>query len=113
MSADPQEPIVFDGVHKLLFDGYAECVTALQQSRVDAVSTDDAILKGFVIQDPSLKMVPGTFTDEPYGIGIAKTSTGMLEFTNSVLRQIKQNGRWKAIYTQYFAQAGPIPDPPK
>src|SRR6266545_1817003 len=44
---------------KLLFAGYAECVTALQQSRVDAVSTDDIILAGFLDTDPNLKMVGG------------------------------------------------------
>src|SRR6266545_5055585 len=44
---------------KLLSAGYAECVTALQQSRVDAVSTDDIILAGFLDTDPNLKMVGG------------------------------------------------------
>ena len=37
---------------KVLFAGYAECVTALQQGRADAVSTDDIILAGFAAQDP-------------------------------------------------------------
>jgi ABC-type amino acid transport substrate-binding protein len=97
----------------VLFPGYAECVTALQQSRVDAVTTDDIILAGFVAQDPALKMVGGTFTQEPYGLGIAKSSTGLLEFTNGVLKTIKSNGRWKAIYTQWLGSVGPAPEPPK
>lgn len=100
-------------VQKVLFPGYAECVTALQQGRVDAVSTDDVILAGFADQDPGLKLVGGKFTDEPYGLGIAKTSTGLTEFTNGVLRTMKTNGRWKAIYQQWLGKFGPVPDPPK
>jgi putative glutamine transport system substrate-binding protein len=98
---------------KLLFDGYAECVTALQQGRADAVSTDDVILAGFADQNPDLKLAGDKFTDEPYGLGIAKSSAGFLEFTNGVLRQMKTNGRWKAIYQQWLGKFGPVPDPPK
>jgi ABC-type amino acid transport substrate-binding protein len=98
---------------KVLFAGYADCVTALQQGRADATSTDDIILAGFAAQDPSLKLVGGRFTDEPYGLGINKSSTGFLDFVNEVLRTIKSNGRWRAIYTQWLGAVGPAPDPPK
>jgi ABC-type amino acid transport substrate-binding protein len=98
---------------KVLFAGYAECVTALQQGRVDAVTTDDIILAGYVTQDPNLKLTGGQFTQEPYGLGIAKSSTGFLDFTNGVLRTIKSNGRWKAIYNTWLGPIGPAPEPPK
>jgi ABC-type amino acid transport substrate-binding protein len=98
---------------KVLFDGYADCVTALQQGRADAVSTDDIILAGFAAQDPGLKLVGGQFTQEPYGLGVNKTSTGFLELVNGVLKTMKANGRWKAIYTQWLGSIGPAPEPPK
>src|SRR5688500_1263562 len=98
---------------KLLFAGYAECVTALQQGRVQAVSTDDIILAGFLDQDPNLKMVGGQFTTEPYGLGIAKTSTGFQEFVNTEVRKMKTDGRWKAIYTKWLGKIGPAPEPPR
>ena len=98
---------------KLLFAGYAECVTALQQGRAQAVSTDDIILAGFLDQDPNLKMVGGQFTTEPYGLGIAKTSTGFQEFVNAELRKMKQDGRWKEIYTKWLGKIGPAPEPPR
>ncbi|HET7769902.1 MAG TPA: glutamate ABC transporter substrate-binding protein [Chloroflexota bacterium] len=98
---------------KLLFAGYAECVTALQQGRVQAVSTDDIILAGFLEQDPQLKMVGGQFTTEPYGLGIAKTSSGFQEFVNSELRKMKTDGRWKEIYTKWLGKIGPAPEPPR
>lgn len=98
---------------KVLFPGYADCVTALQQARADAVSTDDIILAGFAAQDSSLKIVGGQFTTEPYGLGINKSSTGFLELVNGVLRTLKTNGRWKAIYSQWLGAIGPTPEPPK
>jgi putative glutamine transport system substrate-binding protein len=97
---------------KLLFAGYAECVTALQQGRVDAVSTDDIILAGFLDQDPNLKLVGGQFTQEPYGLGMQK-GNGFAEFVNSELRKMKTDGRWKKIYTQWLGKIGPAPEPPK
>ncbi|HEU5314614.1 MAG TPA: glutamate ABC transporter substrate-binding protein [Chloroflexota bacterium] len=97
---------------KLLFAGYAECVTALQQGRVDAVSTDDIILAGFLDQDPNLKMVGGQFTQEPYGLGMQK-GNGFVEFVNSEVRKMKTDGRWKSIYTKWLGKIGPAPEPPK
>ncbi|CAA9266129.1 MAG: ABC transporter, substrate-binding protein (cluster 3, basic aa/glutamine/opines) [uncultured Chloroflexi bacterium] len=98
---------------KLLFAGYAECLTAIQQGRADALSTDDIILAGYLDTDPTLKMVGGQFTQEPYGLGIAKASTGFQEFVNNELRKMKTDGRWKAIYTKWLGMTGPTPEPPK
>ena len=77
------------------------------------MTTDDIILAGYVTQDPNLKLTGGQFTQEPYGMGIAKSSTGFLEFTNGVLRTMKSNGRWKAIYNPWLGPIGPAPEPPK
>jgi polar amino acid transport system substrate-binding protein len=85
----------------------------MKQGRADAVSTDDVILAGFADQDPDLKLVGDRFTDEPYGLGMAKSSTGFLEFVNNEVRKMKQDGRWKAIYTKHLGKLGPAPEPPK
>jgi ABC-type amino acid transport substrate-binding protein len=77
------------------------------------VSTDDIILAGFLEQDPNLKMVGGQFTQEPYGLGMAKTSMGFQEFVNSEVRKMKTDGRWKQIYTKWLGKVGPAPEPPK
>ena len=94
-------------------DAYTDCLLSLQQGRVDAVSTDDVILAGLADQDPDTKIVGDKFTEEPYGLGIKKGQPEMVGFTNGVLEQIKQNGRWKAIYEKWLGKFGPAPDPPK
>src|SRR5215216_8077076 len=50
-----------------LVDSYSECLELVQNGAVDAVSTDDVILTGMIIQDDTLKMVGEELTQEPYG----------------------------------------------
>ncbi len=63
----------------LLLDSYPPCLIALQQGQADAVSTDETILFGLVKQDPNTKIVGDYFSDEPYGIGVAK---GRVQFVH-------------------------------
>jgi polar amino acid transport system substrate-binding protein len=44
---------------------WADCLVALQQRQVDAVSTDDSILAGLVAQDPYLHIVGPSMNEEP------------------------------------------------
>src|SRR5947207_13060696 len=85
------------------------CVQAMKDGRVDAVSTDDIQLSGFAINDKDLKLVGGQFTIEPYGIGIKKGRTDLLQFVNGELNQMLQDGRWEKIYTQYLGQVQGLP----
>ena len=55
-----------------LVDSYSECLELVQNGAVDAVSTDDVILTGMIIQDDTLKLVGDQLTQEPYGAGIKK-----------------------------------------
>ncbi len=60
----------------VLFGGYAQCVDALKTGQVDAVTTDNVILLGYVDQDPTaFKILSKPFTQEPYGIGVKKDDT--------------------------------------
>ena len=53
-----------------LTDAYANCLEPLRNEQVDAVTTDNVILAGFVDQnEDKFKLVGKPFTEEPYGIG--------------------------------------------
>src|SRR3990170_117090 len=82
----------------LQLDSYPACLLALQQGSADAVSTDETILFGLVGQDPNTKIVGPYFSNEPYGIGIAKERTGMDVFLNNVIREMIEDGRWADLY---------------
>lgn len=91
---------------------WADCLVALQQRQVDAVSTDDSILAGLVSQDPYLHIVGPSMNQEPYGIGINKDNEGLVRFVNGTLERIRRDGTWNTLYRKWLTVLGPTPAPP-
>ncbi len=87
-----------------LVDSYSECLELIQNGAVDAVSTDDVILTGMIIQDDTLKLVGDELTQEPYGAGIKKGETQLLDFVNGVFSDVKQDGRWADLYQRWVGR---------
>jgi polar amino acid transport system substrate-binding protein len=99
-------PIVVEVVN------WADCLVALQQRQVDAVSTDDSILAGLVSQDPYLHIVGPNMGSQLYGIGIKLDNTGLVRFVNGTLERIRRDGTWNTLYRKWFTVLGPAPPPP-
>jgi len=91
---------------------WADCLVALQQREVDAISTDDSILAGLVAQDPYLHIVGENMAEEPYGIGINLTNTALVRFVNGTLERIRADGTWDSLYRKWLMVLGPAPAPP-
>lgn len=96
----------------LTVPSWGDCLVALQQRQVDAVSTDDTILAGMVAQDPNLKIVGPPIEAEPYGIGMHKDDDDLVRFVNGTLERIRQDGRWNQFYDRWLSVLGPSPGPP-
>jgi glutamate transport system substrate-binding protein len=89
------------------FQGYSQCVDKLLTKEVDAVTTDDAILKGFASQDPdNLKVVGETFSDEPYGVGLPKDDKALRDKVNDILEAALSDGTWQDIYDGTLGKSG-------
>ena len=99
-------PIVVEVVN------WADCLVALQQRQVDAVSTDDSILAGLVSQDPYLHLVGPNMGTQPYGLGIKLDNTGLVRFVNGTLERIRRDGTWYALYRKWLTVLGPAPPAP-
>jgi len=96
------------------FKTYSECVTKLEQSEVDAVTTDDAILKGYAAQEPDkFRVVGKTFSTEKYGIGLAKNDQALRNKINDILQDAIDGGEWKTIYDATLGKSGSPATPPK
>ena len=97
-----------------LVDTYSECLELVQNGAVDAVSTDDVILTGMIIQDDTLKLTEGEpLTTEPYGAGIKKDEAEVKEFVDGVLEEYKSGGGWAASYEKWVGQyTGEQQEPP-
>jgi glutamate transport system substrate-binding protein len=87
-----------------LVDTYSECLELLQNEAIDAISTDDVILTGMIIQDDSLEMVGDPLTTEPYGVGIKEGDKQLKDFVDGVLQQVEQDGRWEETYQEWVGR---------
>jgi glutamate transport system substrate-binding protein len=88
-----------------LVDSYSECLELVQNGAVDAVSTDDVILTGMIIQDDSLKLTEGEpLTTEPYGAGLPLDDAEFKEFVDGVLEEYKSGGGWAEAYEKWVGQ---------
>lgn len=96
-----------------LVDSYSECLELVQNGAVDAVSTDDVILTGMIIQDDTLQLVEAEpLTVEPYGAGIKDGDAELQEFVNGVIEEYKTDGRWADAYQKWVGQYTNEPQEP-
>jgi glutamate transport system substrate-binding protein len=97
-----------------LVDAYSECYELIQNGAVDAVSTDDVILTGMIIQDDSLQMVGDQLTVEPYGVGLPDGEAELQAFLDEVIEESFENGEWDRIYEEWVGQyTGEEPEHPR
>ncbi|WP_100446814.1 glutamate ABC transporter substrate-binding protein [Glycomyces xiaoerkulensis] len=82
---------------------FNDCLVLLQQGVVDAITTDDTILAGMAIQDPTLEVVGEAFSEEPYGVAFAKGDTDLARFVNGALEDMIDDGTWQEIYDRWLA----------
>lgn len=93
---------------------YTDCVTALLNGTVDAMTTDDVILAGYAAQQPGkLKLVGKGFTDENYGVGLKKDDADGKAAINKAIQAMEQDGSWeKSLQTNVGPSGYKIPAVP-
>jgi polar amino acid transport system substrate-binding protein len=85
-------------------DARIDCLVALQEGRVDAITSDNTILLGFEIQDPenTTLLSDVNLEQEPYGLATSKDHPEFGRFVNAVLDQLRANGRLEQLYREYL-----------
>jgi polar amino acid transport system substrate-binding protein len=91
---------------------WADCLVAMQQREIDAVSTDDSILAGLVEEDPYLHIVGPNMANQPYGVGVNLNNTALVRFVNGTLERIRRDGTWNTLYRKWLTVLGPAPAAP-
>jgi polar amino acid transport system substrate-binding protein len=91
-----------------------DCLVAMQQGEADGATGDDTVLAGLAAQDPNTEVVGDKFTDEPYGLGMAKDKVDFVQFVNAVIEEMRTDGRWKDIYSKWLVGvlSDTVIDPP-
>ncbi|MEJ3743486.1 glutamate ABC transporter substrate-binding protein [Actinomycetes bacterium KLBMP 9797] len=97
----------------VVFDVYQKCVDALKNGQVNAVTTDNVILLGFIARNEGqYKLAGENFTKEPYGIGLKKGDTAFRTFINDTLEKSYSDGRWAQAWKDTagkFIEEAPTP----
>ena len=89
----------------LSFDDYPQAFLALQQGKVQAVTTDEAILAGILAKAPNKGQfeIPSLqISDEPYGLGMRKGDKNFVDFVNKTILEMEKSGEARKIFDRWF-----------
>jgi polar amino acid transport system substrate-binding protein len=111
-----------------------DCLIMLRQKQVEAVSTDENILRGYALIAPDTMLVkeaphpsrqfckynignPCTwFSDEPHAFAFSKNDEQLTRFFNYVLEQMGSSGAWQQKHDEWLPdhpdKGFPEPQPP-
>lgn len=79
-----------------------DCLVALEQAKVDAITSDDAILLGLQDQNPQTKIVGPSLRCERYGLAINLEHPEFVRFVNGVLARLRERKRLQALRTTWL-----------
>ncbi|WP_243362139.1 ABC transporter substrate-binding protein [Fundidesulfovibrio terrae] len=89
------------------FETYPEAFLALKQGKVDAVTTDDAILLGIKNKDDKPEdydLVGEAISAEPYGLGMVENDSKFRDAVNFALMEMWTTGEYQKIYDKWFGK---------
>ncbi|MFF0728262.1 glutamate ABC transporter substrate-binding protein [Streptomyces sp. NPDC004134] len=78
--------------------GYSECLDAVANGQIDALTTDDSILAGYAAQEANegkFKLAGLNLSNENYGVGIKKGDDKMKTDIDSALEKMVSDGSWE------------------
>ncbi|MBC8018116.1 MAG: transporter substrate-binding domain-containing protein, partial [Verrucomicrobia bacterium] len=84
---------------------YPQAFLALQQGKVSAVTTDEAILAGILSKAPNKARfeIPNIqVSAEPYGLGMRKGDKNFVNFVNKTLLEMEKSGEAAKIFNKWF-----------
>lgn len=78
----------------------------LKNNRIDAVVADAPILIYMILQSfPELKTVGQRYTEERFGIAVARGNGDLVRAINAALKQIKDSGEYRQLNEKWFGSA--------
>lgn len=89
-------------IEAVQYDKAAMAVADLVNGKVDAVIVDEEPAKLIAENQKGVKLVEAPFIEEEYALAVKKGNEGLLLVINKVLDQMKQDGTYDALYTEYF-----------
>lgn len=81
------------------YKNYSEAFKAFKERKADAITTDDSLLIGFVMDNKNFKILPKRLTQEPYGIAFknSEDAASLKINVNRMLQDMKSDGTLNTI----------------
>jgi polar amino acid transport system substrate-binding protein len=94
-------------------DTRADCLVALQDGQVDAITSDDTILHSFQDQEEKsdTRLLEQPLEPEPYAIAMPKHHEDLVRFVNDVLDRMRNDGSLEALYQYWLKSDAPTMPP--
>lgn len=76
------------------FKNYEEAFKAFKEGKADAISTDNTILSGFLMDNKGYRMIKNRITQEPYAVGIKlnENDDSLKKSINITINRIQRDG---------------------
>ena len=84
----------------------ADCLVLFQDGEVDAITSNEIILRGYLTQDPYAAIVGRDLSDEPRGLAFHEADVDLVRFTNAVLAGLRRDGRLAEILQRHLRAVG-------
>ena len=81
----------------------------LQNGRIDAVASDGPVLRYMIrMSFPGLKTVGSEYTDEQFGVVLARGSDDLRRAVNAALWRIQDSGEYAKLHTKWFGESADL-----
>lgn len=89
------------------YKSYQEGFAGMLNQKAEALSTDDAIIAGFLTDHPEFMMLPQRYSQEGYGIAFRKdeSSSSLKKEVNSALFELRQKGYLNNLKNRWIPAA--------
>jgi polar amino acid transport system substrate-binding protein len=92
----------------IYYDNYDQALSALKAGLVEAVTTDFAWCSTQANDsEGKLKVIGGTLTFEPYGMGVAENESNFRDAINLAIQQSVKDGTYEKLYIKWFGIPAP------
>ncbi|MHB8783039.1 MAG: transporter substrate-binding domain-containing protein [Desulfobacteria bacterium] len=95
------------------FDNYILGLRALRNGEVDAVTSDELILRSLLSRIPhgGYEIPAIRISERPHGFGIRKGDESFLDFVNKTILTMEESGETAKIYSKWFAPRATVAHP--
>jgi polar amino acid transport system substrate-binding protein len=91
----------FPGLVVVPIDDAAFCQVLFERDEVDAVTSNDVILRGYAASDPSARIVGRDLSSDPRGLAFRPGEVDLVRFVNAVLARLREDGSLAAILRRH------------